>query len=137
MQVKEFSKETLRESFAAFRSLTFCPQDFSQELFKLCSKCGIAVVYLPHFKGTKIHGTTRWFRNKPLIQLTVRWTYSDIFWFTFFHEIAHLYFHGKKETFLNFGTVSISIEEKGADRFACDILIPTESENSDNSLVAN
>lgn len=47
----------------------------------------------------------------------------DIFWFTFFHEAAHVLKHGKKRTFIE-GLECSSEEEKQADRFAREMLIP-------------
>ena len=50
----------------------------------------------------------------------------DQFWFTFFHEAAHVLLHGKKQVFIEFGVSDATTEEKEANAFARDILIPPE-----------
>jgi HTH-type transcriptional regulator/antitoxin HigA len=39
--------------------------------------------------------------NKPLIQLSLCGKTNDRFWFTFFHEVAHILLHSKEEIFLD------------------------------------
>ena len=48
------------------------------------------VVITHEIEGATTHGATRWLRSgRPLIQLSLRFRWSDIFWFTFFHEAKH------------------------------------------------
>lgn len=94
--------------------------DFFLELQQLCSDCGIRVVHTPKLPNAPVNGSTRWYRDKPLIQLSNRYQRNDIFWFTFFHEIGHIILHGKKDVFVEgFEYTEKGIEkEKEADEFA-------------------
>jgi len=72
------------------------PNDFFSQIQDLCKYAGIKVVHTPCLPKAPIHGSTRWFGDVPLIQLSGRYKRNDIFWFTFFHEIGHILLHGKK-----------------------------------------
>lgn len=122
--VNEFNASGLKEAISEIRALTFVPEGFSVTLQRICAQYGVAVVYTPYFKNTKVNGATRWINNKPVIQLNTRGAFSDIFWFTFFHELGHILLHGKKESFLEFDNKEITNEEQEADIFASEYLIP-------------
>ena len=65
-------------------------------LQKLCRKIGIRVLFVQNFKSAPIHGMYRWYKDVPLIQLHDRFKDRATMWFTFFHELAHVLYHGKK-----------------------------------------
>lgn len=114
--------KALEEKIPQIRKMTQkCPEEFCPKLIKMLSECGIALVFLPHIGGSFLHGATFYDGNKIVIGLTVRGKDADKFWFSLFHELAHIiYGHiGQPE-----GT-SDADEEK-ADVYARDILIPTE-----------
>ena len=103
------------------------PAVFEHKMVELCASFGVAVVFVPYFKNTFVNGATRWVNDKAIVQLSLRGNYSDIFWFTFFHELAHVFKHGKTDQFVEFedGKHLDSIEkEKEADEFATNTLIP-------------
>ncbi len=54
-----------------------------------------------------------------------RYKMDDRFWFSFFHEAAHILLHSKKETFVDDGTDDDVVEEE-ANEYAADFLIPPE-----------
>ena len=54
--------------------------------------------------------------------MTIRQSFSDIFWFTLFHEVAHILNGDTKHMFIDFASVSGDIEAR-ADRTASEILI--------------
>ena len=62
----------------------------------LCRKIGIRVLFVQNFKSAPIHGMYRWYKDVPLIQLHDRFEKRATMWFTFFHELAHVLYHGKK-----------------------------------------
>ena len=102
------------------RSLTTASPDvFCPQLTAMLSECGIALVFLAHIGGSFLHGATFPDNKKIVVGLTVRGKYADIFWFSLFHEIAHiLYDH------INLPNGTGDDEESKADRFAQETLIP-------------
>ena len=62
----------------------------------LCRKIGICVLFVQNFKSAPVHGMYRWYKDVPLIQLHDRFEKRAAMWFTFFHELAHVLYHGKK-----------------------------------------
>ena len=62
----------------------------------LCRKIGIRVLFVQNFKSSPVHGMYRWYKDVPLIQLHDRFEKRAAMWFTFFHELAHVLYHGKK-----------------------------------------
>ena len=106
------------------------PDDFSSRLISLCAEAGVAVVLLPQLPKTGISGATRWFHGAPLVQLTLRYTYADFFWFAFFHEAAHILLHGKTDQFWEGITPESDAarqKEDEANAWATDFLIPREA----------
>lgn len=62
----------------------------------LCRKIGVRVLFVQNFKSSPVHGMYRWYKDVPLIQLHDRFEKRATMWFTFFHELAHVLYHGKK-----------------------------------------
>lgn len=141
IEVKEFNRELLRNSIEQLRALTReGPKVFSKSLVEICSAFGAAVVFVPYFKNTHVCGAARWINDKPIIQLSLRGKHADIFWFTFFHELGHIFKHGKKEQFVDLekGFSRIDEEkEKEADEFAQSTLIPKNEYIKFKSNLAN
>ncbi len=72
------------------------PAEFYPEMKRLCAECGVALVIVPYLSKTYICSATIWRNNKAILALSVRGgKRADIFWFTFFHELAHLINHSK------------------------------------------
>jgi Zn-dependent peptidase ImmA (M78 family) len=105
------------------------PDDFANQLQIICAQCGVAVVFTRNLPKAPISGASRWFHNKPIVQLSGRFKTNDHFWFTFFHEAAHIILHGKKDIFLENveGTKIDQEKEEEANAFAAKILL-TEGE---------
>lgn len=122
--VKEFDGAILKEVIPELKKLTFHPDGFAKKLKELCASAGIIVVFTPYFKNTKVNGSARWIKDKAVIQLNTKGAYSDIFWFTFFHEIGHIVMHGMKDKFLDYNGKAKDDKEKEADKFASETLIP-------------
>ena len=55
-----------------------------------------------------------------------RYRTNDHFWFTFFHEAAHIFLHGKKAVFIDGEEQTSAREEEEANAFAGDLLIPKQ-----------
>jgi addiction module HigA family antidote len=102
------------------------PEEFEEELISECAKVGVALVFVPRPRGVPVCGATRWIHNeKALIQLSLRGKYEDIFWFTFFHEAAHIINDKKREIFIEVEDGLKNENERKADEFAQSKLIPT------------
>lgn len=128
-QVAEFNKEKLHNAIDKIRSLTMEPATkFSKKLIEICVSFGVAVAFVPYFKNTYVAGATKWLNtDNALVQLSLRGSYDDIFWFTFFHELGHILKHGKKEQFVDFKNKDENLlkeKEDEADDFARNTLIP-------------
>ena len=111
------------------------PDDFCETLDSLLSSCGIALMYVPHIKGSGIQGATFSEGSKIVIGMTARCKDADRFWFSLFHEIGHIILGH-----LNKAAEITDAEEKEADLFARNTLIPSDSYKSfvaDNSFSKN
>lgn len=120
-----YDEVRLRGALTEFRSLTRRPvQEFAPRLRELCGSAGVALVIVPEIKGTRSYGCTRWLSSdKAMIQLSCRYRSDDQFWFTLFHECAHLILHGKRAVWIEGSEVHDPAEAE-ADAFASDQLIP-------------
>ncbi|MFA5048816.1 MAG: HigA family addiction module antitoxin [Patescibacteria group bacterium] len=125
IETAEFNEKNLKELIPKIRKLTLLPDGFGKTLQELCASVGIAVVYTPYFKNTKVNGSARWIGKRAVIQLNTKGAFSDIFWFTFFHELGHIILHGVKEEFIDYQGKAKDEKEREADNFATEILIPS------------
>ncbi len=131
MTLGPLNLQRLREKLADIRAMTrLLPNVFLENLKQLLADCGVALVLLPHLPKTYVNGATFWTASgKPVLQMTIRGKWADIFWFSLFHEIGHLLLHGKKEVFLENASdhdPERLILEDEADVFAQHTLIPKE-----------
>jgi Zn-dependent peptidase ImmA (M78 family) len=115
----------VRAAIPGLRRLTrLAPADFEQQLVQDLAASGVAVVFIPHPKQTYANGAVRWLsKDRAVIQLSLRYRYADVFWFTFFHELGHLLLHGKRRFFVDTEATSADRLEYEADRFAASTLI--------------
>lgn len=131
--IPAYDEKKFKQNLQDIRSLTVKKQElYKIEIRRLCNEAGVNVVFTPIISKATISGAVRWVGNRPLIQLSLRGKYNDRFWFTFFHEAAHILLHGKKDFFLE-GTeneMSEKEKEKEADDFASNFLIPLEKFNA-------
>lgn len=86
---------------------------------------GVAIVIAPAPPGCPVSGATRWLTpHKALLAVTCRYMRNDQFWFSVFHEAAHIVLHKKSLDFVE-GIHGLDKQlEEEADRFARDMLIP-------------
>jgi HTH-type transcriptional regulator/antitoxin HigA len=114
------------------------PEEWEPELIRLCAAAGVAVVIVPPFAKARANGATRWLSaSKAVIQLSLRYKWEDIFWFSFFHEAGHIVLHRKKQVFVeppkpkegldDADPATVRLEQE-ADRFAARTLIPPRYE---------
>ncbi|MFZ2868699.1 ImmA/IrrE family metallo-endopeptidase [Zavarzinia sp.] len=123
----DWDPELFKENLQAVRSLTWQkdPATFLPKLRKLCAEAGVSVVVARTPKGCPASGATRFLSpNKALMVLSFRYRSDDQFWFTFFHEAAHLLLHSGDAIFLEDESEVTSDEEGEANEFAAEVLIP-------------
>ncbi|MFH0727146.1 MAG: ImmA/IrrE family metallo-endopeptidase [Pseudomonadota bacterium] len=94
------------------------------------NKNGIHLVCERHLRKTHLDGAALKLPNgSPVVALTLRYDRLDNFWFTLFHELAHLALHLDRdgiEAFFDDLTEAGNQDkyEKDADKLASDTLIP-------------
>lgn len=113
----------LQDSIPDIKKMTLLNLDKSSDILKnTLSECGIAIVYLPHLKGSFLHGATFLSGKKYVMGITARGKDADKFWFSLFHELGHIILgHVGSETELT------EKEENEANTWAADALISPES----------
>jgi len=114
----------LRESIPEIKLLMFKdPNGINCELTRIFSECGIAFKIVRHFTGAPVQGfIKRAEHGKMILCMTLRQSYADRFWFTLFHEIAHILNGDVKQKFVDFLSVKSEIEEC-ADEFSRNVLM--------------
>ena len=96
------------------------------ELQKIFAECGIAFQVVKNFRGAPVQGFIKEFADGRLILcMTIRGKRADRFWFTLFHEIAHILNGDNKNRFVDFDSVQ-GKNEQLADQYARDTLISPE-----------
>lgn len=78
-------------------------------------------MFLPHLKESFLHGAAFLDGKKIVVVMTARGKDADKFWFSLFHELAHIVLG-------HIGQLNGTTEddEKKADMWARDILIPND-----------
>tara|TARA_B100000959_G_C14993875_1_gene629239 strand:+ start:5979 stop:7058 length:1080 start_codon:yes stop_codon:yes gene_type:complete len=124
-----YDKNKFTNAVRAIRKLTLKePENFIQEMMKLCAKSGVALALVPEMKKVPWNGATKWLSaTKAMILLNLRGKMEDQFWFSFFHEAGHVLYDSKKDILINDGSVDDPRELK-ANKFAAEILIPRDRE---------
>ncbi len=116
------------ESLYRIRDLTEeqRPDIWYPKLVQECANTGVAVVTVPEVKGARANGASRWLTSdRGLIQLSLRYKWNDIFWFSFFHEARHILDMHKRPIYIN-SPDNDNEQERRADAFARDFLIPPQ-----------
>ena len=102
--------------------------EFHPRIQERLHEAGVAFALVPALPRTHVSGVARWLNpHRPLIQLSLYGKQNDRFWFSFFHEAAHILLHSrqKKSVFLDdpFKFESSSKEEQEANVWARDFLM--------------
>lgn len=106
------------------------PEVFLPQIRALSAEAGVIFVLEPALPKVALSGVSRWLSpRRALIQQTARHLSDDHFWFTFFHECAHLLLHSRKAIFLDgngFSNVEPELEAEAND-WAADFLVPADA----------
>ena len=147
MDTAEYDTQAFRGAIKQIRAMTSdAPSDFAPAMQSLCADAGVAVVFIPELPKSGANGVARWLTpQKGLIQMSLKWKWSDIFWFSFFHECCHILDHKVRDVHIDgINGASQSEYEIAANEFAADLLIPPDEWQSfvnarryDETSVAN
>lgn len=130
LDLPKYNRAKFEKALVQIRELTVLPpQHFEPEMRRLCSAAGVKLVFVPAIPRSHVSGVARWLnRHSPLIQISLYGKANDKFWFTFFHEAAHILLHagGKTDIYLDDpnSVTQHSPEEDEANQWAGDMLIP-------------
>lgn len=101
------------------------PKEFCPRLKEALAECGIALVFLPHLKGSFLHGATFLDGNKIVVGLTARGKEADRLWFSLFHELAHIILGHVRQA-----SGTSEEDEEAADMWSGNTLIPLKAFNT-------
>jgi len=123
-----FDSAGFGSALESIRRHTIEPPDESFPAIKeLCAQVGVAFVVTREYPKSGANGVARWLTpTKAMIQLSTHRRWADVFWFSLFHESHHVLQGSRKTAFVNGIRTDESPEEKLADAFAADTLIPRE-----------
>lgn len=126
IETEAFDSEKLEKSLDKIKLLSIKKQSvFLPKLEEILAECGIVLVYAPYLKNTSTQGATQWVsKDKAFIIIKTTKQGVDKFWFNLFHEIGHILKHGKSKTFIDIKDCYDSKEEKEANLFAQEKLLP-------------
>eukprot|EP01092_Planopodium_desertum_P005710 TRINITY_DN23780_c0_g3_i1.p1 TRINITY_DN23780_c0_g3~~TRINITY_DN23780_c0_g3_i1.p1 ORF type:complete len:373 (-),score=-62.50 TRINITY_DN23780_c0_g3_i1:745-1863(-) len=131
LSLSKFSAAKFRNGLPDLKKLCAYkrPEVFFPKLQAACAEYGVALVSSRAPKGCRASGAT-WTDQKgfPVILMSFRYLSEDHFWFTFFHEAAHVVLHGTDHISIE-GTdplpLSYGQPEDEADAFAQEVLLPS------------
>ena len=129
LHYRTYNQDAFLDAMQEIRELTTEePEVFEPLIRNLLSQSGVGFVLVPAIPRARVSGAARWLApGRPLIQLSLYGKSNDRFWFTFFHEAAHILLHGKdgKVVWLDdSGSGETDEAETEADAWASDMLIP-------------
>ncbi|WP_049832756.1 ImmA/IrrE family metallo-endopeptidase [Methylorubrum extorquens] len=129
LEMGDYDRRRFVEALQSARTLTGLPlEEFLPLLRELCAVAGVAFVIEAPLKGVALSGVSRWLTpRRALIQQTLRHRTDDHFWFTFFHEAAHLLLHSRRMVFLDGQselTTGSEEDEREANAWAGGFLVP-------------
>ena len=119
----------LEAQIPAIRSLTRIknPKEFLPTLRDHCAKAGVAIAIVRAPTGCRASGAVRFVSpQKALVQLSFRYLSDDHFWFSLFHEVAHLLLHKPGQIRLEEENQAVTEEEREANEYSANVLIPAE-----------
>lgn len=126
----DYNKALFKNNLLKIRELTLDTSNgFSEIMRNLCAEAGVRLLFLREVPHSAICGAAYWINDSktPCIQMSLRFKKNDHFWFTFYHEAAHILKEHKKTVYLDGDTVEANEIETEANKISGDILIPPVS----------
>ncbi|MDI3491054.1 MAG: HTH-type transcriptional regulator / antitoxin HigA [Thauera sp.] len=96
----KYDRTRFEKALRSIRGLTTEAHEvFEPQMRKHLHDAGVLFVMVPAIPRAHVSGVARWLGpTRPLIQLSLYGKSNDKFWFSFFHEAAHILLHaGSKE----------------------------------------
>ena len=119
----EYSKELLEKNLDKIKKTMFLNiNEAIVELTNIFAKCGIIFQISKSFRGAPVQGFIKKIKNNVMLTMTIRGAFSDIFWFTLFHEIGHLINGDFDNQLIDYESIR-SEKEIAVDEFASNALI--------------
>ncbi|WP_108522753.1 HigA family addiction module antitoxin [Bradyrhizobium algeriense] len=127
MDIPAYDEGKFAVAVREIRTLTVKdPEEFYPRMVELCRGAGVAMVLEKPIEKTCLYGSARWIEgNRAIIQMSLRMKTNDHFWWTFFHEAAHITLHKGRAFADDHGGEGDGFEDE-ADAWAEDILVGTE-----------
>lgn len=123
MKTAPFNIRRLESDIVEIRKLTVQPpESFCPQIQKRLADDGIALVILPHLEGSFLQGATLLDGNRIVVGLTTGGKDADRFWFSLFHELAHIVLGHVVQS-----NDATDEDEKAADQWARDTLISPDA----------
>ena len=88
-QIGPFDAKKLEGAIGSLRSLALLEKGVAR-VPGVLEGLGVRFVVVPHLTHTKLDGAAAFVRGGATVALTMRYDRIDYFWFTLFHELAHL-----------------------------------------------
>ncbi len=120
--VPKYDKKKFEAAVDYALTLTTEHDEFFDKIKDAFGDAGVILEVLPNIEGSNTNGATKKIGNNIVLMVNDRRMYSDIFWFTLFHEVGHI---------MN-GDYGISFDEEAedlegkADCYAENMLIDPE-----------
>lgn len=124
---KTLNKEILKQKLQDIKAMMFGGiNDGIRNLQDILKECGISFHVVKNFKGAPVQGFIKErYDHRLILCLTIRRQRADTFWFTLFHEIAHILHGDYRMRFVDFDSID-NETEVNANLFAGNILIAPE-----------
>jgi addiction module HigA family antidote len=124
-----YNETRFKGALKRIRRLTTEPIEAAlPETRMLCNEAGVALVLTKSLPKTALCGAARWLSpTKAVIQLSLRHGSDDHFWFSLFHEAAHLLLHSKRAVFVDGTSDDVTELEAEADEWAANVLVPRQA----------
>jgi HTH-type transcriptional regulator/antitoxin HigA len=124
--IQEYSPLKIKSIIWELKKLTLDLNNLpKQKITSLLNSCGIYFIVLNHFDKVPVNWVSKMYNGQPCIQMSTRQSRLDVFWFTLFHELGHIYNWDltKENIILDLDSNIQNKKEMMADIFAQENLI--------------
>ena len=137
MATPRYNEASFHQALGQISTLTRqAPEQAGPRLRSLLNAAGVTLVVVAALPRSRVSAVSRWLNaHRPMIQLSLGKS-TEQFWFSLFHEAAHILLHSKQKTAVFLDDPgrdgAHSIEEKEANAWARDRLMPPAFDQTAN-----